>query len=432
MRFISCSLGLLPFYFALSDAFPVASPGTDGLARLPLQGVRRNRLQNNGVSQAANYWGTSSKSFSGTTVIYNTDIVEIGIPISVGTPGQDFFVLFDTGSSDTWIPSTKCTAKDGCGGTIRPYEESKSSTYQPSNLIFNISYGSGSNLGNYFYDKISVANLTLPHQTLAAASAVVGSLANQTGKYPLDGIFGAGFAAITAMVQQYGDKTYLPVPMALYEQKLIGEPVFSVYIDSAKEDIWSGEIVFGGVDYSKVKGNMSYTDLITGCQIYGCNTGKGNTSVKDTYLEWTIQIQKLEVEKASHSAILSNFSSTPLLIDTGTSDIYFQNEQADELVRAIASDATFEDGRYKVSCSYLESPGDIKLYFKSSTAKENSVSLQIPIKELVLKEDGTTCRLIVYRQNDEEAILGNRILRHFVTSFDFGNHRIGFGNVASK
>ena len=59
-------------------------------------------------------------------------------PISVGTPPQPFTVVFDSGSSNLWIPAANCST---CLGK-HAFQHS-SSTYVPNGTAFQIDYESG-------------------------------------------------------------------------------------------------------------------------------------------------------------------------------------------------------------------------------------------------------------------------------------------------
>jgi Eukaryotic aspartyl protease len=70
--------------------------------------------------------------------------------VTMGAPPQSFQVIFDTGSSNLWVPRVGCTH---CGnpffGTKAKYDHAASSSYQADGTDFEIMYGSGS-VSGYF------------------------------------------------------------------------------------------------------------------------------------------------------------------------------------------------------------------------------------------------------------------------------------------
>lgn len=89
--------------------------------------------------------------------------------ISVGTTPKPFVIDFDIGSSDLWIPSSKCSVKS-CSGKHK-YDASESSTSARQAGTFSIEYLEGSNLsGDIYTDTVSVGGIKVTNQYLASAT----------------------------------------------------------------------------------------------------------------------------------------------------------------------------------------------------------------------------------------------------------------------
>ncbi len=91
-------------------------------------------------------------------------------PVSIGTPKQNFTTVFDTGSSNLWVPSTLCSIFSlGCDFHTQ-YNAKKSSTYTANGTAFSIQYGTGALVGVISQDDVTLGGLTVKQQGFAQAT----------------------------------------------------------------------------------------------------------------------------------------------------------------------------------------------------------------------------------------------------------------------
>ncbi|CAL9071632.1 unnamed protein product [Musa acuminata var. zebrina] len=171
--------------------------------------------------------------------------------IGIGTPAQKFTVIFDTGSSNLWVPSSKCYFSISCYFHSK-YKSSQSSTYEKNaGKTAEIHYGTGSISGFFSGDHVALGDLVVKDQDFIEATREPG-VTFLAAKF--DGILGLGFKEISV-----GDVT--PVWYNLVKQGLIKEPVFSFWFNRNAEEGEGGEIVFGGVDPNHYEGDHVYVPV---------------------------------------------------------------------------------------------------------------------------------------------------------------------------
>uniref|UniRef100_UPI003AAA61B0 cathepsin D-like n=1 Tax=Centroberyx gerrardi TaxID=166262 RepID=UPI003AAA61B0 len=140
--------------------------------------------------------------------------------ISIGTPPQDFTVLFDTGSSNLWVPSIHCSFLDVACWLHHRYNSKKSSTYVQNGTKFSIQYGRGSLSGFISGDTVSVAGLPIPGQQFGEAVKQPG-ITFAVARF--DGVLGMGYPAISVA-------NVTPVFDTAMAAKLLPQNIFSFYI----------------------------------------------------------------------------------------------------------------------------------------------------------------------------------------------------------
>ena len=149
----------------------------------------------------------------------------------VGTPTQEFSMIFDTGSANLWVPNKKpFLTKHSL------YDHTKSSTYKANGSTFSILYGSGPVSGYYSRDTFSVDTMQVPDYLFAEVNSTKGlGIAYYLAKF--DGILGLGWGAISV------DHVATPLEGLITAGALTTES-FAFYLGNQS----AGELTFGGTD----------------------------------------------------------------------------------------------------------------------------------------------------------------------------------------
>ncbi|NXI24575.1 PEPC protein, partial [Sterrhoptilus dennistouni] len=137
--------------------------------------------------------------------------------ISIGEPPQKFLVLFDTGSSNLWVPSSDCKSP-ACFNHAK-FQPNDSATFTPSGRSYTVSYGSGAVTIVLGSDTLKIQSITVTDQEFG--------LTQDEPTQPFyfadfDGILGMAYPSLAVG----GMATALE---GMLEQNQLAEPIFSFY-----------------------------------------------------------------------------------------------------------------------------------------------------------------------------------------------------------
>lgn len=170
-------------------------------------------------------------------------------PVSIGTPEQNFKVVYDTGSSNTWVPGKDCSVHKS-----DKYDHTKSTTYIANGSSFSILYGSGAVQGVIDADNVSIGGLVATAHLFAETTKEPG-ITWDAGRF--DGILGFGWPAIAV-------NGIPPFFNTLVAQGKLDAPVFSFYFGKTSGALprTGGELTLGGADPAHFEGGeLSYVPV---------------------------------------------------------------------------------------------------------------------------------------------------------------------------
>uniref|UniRef100_A0A0D6QWU6 Peptidase A1 domain-containing protein n=1 Tax=Araucaria cunninghamii TaxID=56994 RepID=A0A0D6QWU6_ARACU len=308
--------------------------------------------------------------------------------IALGTPPQEFKVVLDTGSSNLWVPGSKC-------GSIAcylhsKYESSESKTYKKNGTEWSIRYGSGECSGYTSQDDLRIGDLKIKNQLFGEATSEPG-LAFAFGKF--DGILGLGYDSIAV--------NHIPPPFYnMMDQGLLDEPVFAFYLGDTAAGTES-VATFGGVDKSKFTGKITYLPVR-----------------RKAY--WEVSLDAIKFGKET-----AELDNTGAVIDTGTSLIALPSTLAELLNKEIGAKKSFT-GQYTVECEKRDSLPDMTFTLQG---KDFTISPY----DYILEVQGSCISAIMGIDFPASVgpliILGDAFLRRYYSIYDYGNDAVGFATA---
>ncbi|KAE8714265.1 Aspartic proteinase oryzasin-1, putative isoform 3 [Hibiscus syriacus] len=265
---------------------------SDGLARITLkkQPLDLKRLNAARITQEGLDSNVNDQEAG---VIYLKNYLDIQYygEIGIGSPSQRFSVVFDTASSNLWVPSSKCLFSIPCHLHSR-FRASSSSTYTKIGIPCTISYGAGAISGFFGLDHVKVGDIVVEDQEFIEITKEP-FLPFLIAKY--DGILGLGFQDISV------------------------ERANPLCRDFTSE--FGGEIVFGGLDWRHFRGDHTYVPV-----------------AKTGYWEaWEVNLNLSFKSYAMLNVRVCKFGCAAIL-DSGTPLIAGPTAIVDEINRAIGAE----------------------------------------------------------------------------------------------
>lgn len=316
-------------------------------------------------------------------------------PITIGTPKQNFMVVFDTGSSNLWVPSKTCKFWNIACMLHNKYDNRKSSTYVADGRKFSIQYGSGSMEGFVSKDKVCIDVNCVQPQEFAEATSEPG-IAFVAARF--DGILGMAYPNISV------DKL-VPVFQNMLKQKVLAQPVFAFWLDRDPNAPSGGELTLGGIDKTRYTGEINYIPVD-----------------KEGY--WQFPMDNVQ----SGGQTIACGAGCQAIADTGTSLITGPTDDIVTIQRLIG--AQFTLGQYMVNCSNIDQLPQLTFVIAGKSFTLNGEDYILKISTL-----GHTMCLSGFMGLDMPArigklwILGDVFIGKFYTVFDFGANRVGFATA---
>ncbi|KAG1766736.1 acid protease [Suillus placidus] len=310
--------------------------------------------------------------------------------IEVGTPPKPFTVVFDTGSSDLFLPSTTCSV--GCARHTQ-YDPSASSSAKDTGQPFVLMYGAGETAGEEYVDDVFVGGYEAKDQTVGAAWAYSPEFSKDA--FPPDGLSGLAFPEISEFEGS-------PLFQTLAESGELPQSVIGFKLSTTPGD---SEMVIGGTNT-----NLYRSDTLT----YVPVTNKGY---------WQVEIDA--ISRLGQEVVESQ--AAPAIIDTGTTFVITSYSIAQSYYANISGATAHTEGTdtyWTIPCDTINSTVPTFTFGKRAfnvSAQTYNLGPDVP--------SGDCLAGIAASSEMEFTIVGDVYLQNVYSVFDYANATVGFAEL---
>jgi len=308
---------------------------------------------------------------------------------------QDFTAVFDTGSSNVWIPSKLCDSKT-CRGKNR-YDSEESKTYVDRHDDFRVRYGTGDAVCKVASDYLKIGDFSVIIDFGEATE-----LADFFADMEYDGLFGLGY-------QKNALRHITPPIDELKNSQLIDNRSFSFWLTQNGDT--GSTLTFGGWDSDKAaKYNSTHTNTeLTTIPLLGERyfpVGVTQISYGDkTY------------DASSGNTILS-------IVDSGTSAVMINKSFMDEVGWPTNMEVSMGGNCDELAAQLKTFCVSINTKIDGHEPKQFCLTPMQYMSKTDVKEN--QCALMLGPQEDDyvSIILGDAFMKHYYILFDMDHHAL--------
>lgn len=324
--------------------------------------------------------------------------------ISLGTPGQCFKVLFDTGSANLWVPGPQCPSQ-GCVGRPK-FDCKQSKTCKATERPFSVTYGSGKMTGLINNDRLCFGcqegqQICVDNQEFAESTEEPG-MAFVMNK--ADGILGMGFDKLA--------RSNMTTPFTqLIRSGQCAEPVFAFWLNRqlpgpgtvGQSQPMGGELTLCGIDANHYSGELFYVPLS-----------------REVY--WQFEVASL---KSEGRMVARQFQA---IADTGTSLIAGPKDVIHQLNSDLGASLNPMTNQYMMDCRSIQSMPNVTFNINGKDFPLTPQQYVLKIKPIKTKDLEICLSGFIGMDMGREPlwILGDVFLGQYYSVFDQGKSRIGF------